>query len=187
LKHIPNIISLLRMLLVVPIGWLILKESWGLAFILIFIAGFSDALDGYLARVYHWQSELGSILDPVADKLLLVVLFITLTLKGLIPEWLTILVVFRDLIILIGALCYQWLTKALKIKPLLSSKINTALQIIFILMLMAHIVITPLPESILHITQFLVALTTLYSGIAYVVGWTHYYKEYLSSTKEEQE
>ncbi|HIP94029.1 MAG TPA: CDP-alcohol phosphatidyltransferase family protein, partial [Leucothrix sp.] len=92
MHHIPNIISVLRILLVLPIASLLLDEAWMSAFILIFIAGISDAFDGFLARAFHWQSKLGSMLDPIADKLLLVVIFVTLAYRDIIPNWLAIIV-----------------------------------------------------------------------------------------------
>lgn len=179
MHHIPNIISILRVILVLPIALLLYKEAWGVAFVLIFIAGLSDALDGFLARTFSWQSQLGSILDPLADKLLLVVIFVSLAYKDIIPIWIMILVVARDFIILMGAISYQWLTKELKITPLFSSKVNTALQIIFILVIMYHLAISSLPETLILALQIAVALTTSISGILYVVYWSRYYAKYL--------
>ena len=180
MHHIPNIISVLRILLVLPIANLLLSEAWMPAFVLIFIAGVSDALDGFLARAFHWQSRLGSMLDPIADKLLLVVIFITLTYHDIIPNWLTVLVISRDVIILLGAISYQWITGNLKISPLMSSKINTALQIVFVLGLMYHLAISPLPEIILSFLEISVVATTIISGVNYIVSWTGYYATYLA-------
>jgi len=163
---------------VLPIAHLLLNGAWKAALVLIFIAGISDAFDGFLARTFHWQSKLGSILDPLADKLLLVVLFVTLAYRDIISEWLAFLVIARDVIILFGAIAYQRLTRDLKIAPLLSSKINTALQIVFVLGLMYHLAISPLPPNLLLVMQVLVVMTTLYSGIAYVVCWLGYYKKF---------
>ena len=159
---------------------MLLNQSWDIAFVLIFIAGISDAFDGFLARTFNWQSKLGSILDPIADKLLLVVIFITLAYQNIIPNWLAILVISRDIIILLGAISYQWLTGNLKITPLMSSKINTALQIVFVLGLMYHLAISPLPEIIMSILKISVVVTTIISGINYIVSWTGYYASYLA-------
>lgn len=178
MHHIPNIISLLRILLVLPIAYFLLAEDWTLALILIFIAGISDALDGFVARTFHWQSELGSILDPIADKILLVIIFVTLAYRGAIPSWLAFLIVFRDIVILAGAVSYQWLTQDLKIAPLLSSKINTALQIVFALALMYHLAISTLPQALIYLLQIAVVITTLYSGVKYIICWMAYYKKY---------
>ena len=90
--------------MVLPIAMLLNQEEWAAAFTLIFIAGVSDGIDGYLARTYQWQSRLGSILDPLADKLLIVIIFIIMAHKGIIPSWLTTLVIARDVVILSGAI-----------------------------------------------------------------------------------
>jgi len=152
------------------------------AFVLIFIAGLSDALDGYLARAFSWQSNLGSFLDPIADKLLLIVFFVLLSHKNIIPIWLTGLVVGRDIIIVVGASFYQWKTRALKMSPLISSKINTAMQVIFVLFMLIHLAVLPLPNYIIQGLVLMVALTTLVSGALYVINWTHYYNNHLSQS-----
>ena len=102
MHHIPNIISVLRIFLVLPIAIQLYNEAWMSAFILFFIAGISDGIDGFLARAFNWKSKLGAMLDPIADKLLLTVIFITLAYKGVIPVWLAALVVVRDIVIIIG-------------------------------------------------------------------------------------
>ncbi len=178
MHHIPNIISIFRIILVLPIAYLLLNEAWVQALALIFIAGISDALDGFLARTFHWQSELGSILDPIADKLLLVIIFVTLAYRDVIPNWLAFIVIARDVVILGGAISYQWLTQDLKIEPLLSSKINTALQIIFVLALMYHLAISPIPQTLMLLLQTLVVIMVMYSGFKYVICWTSYYKKF---------
>lgn len=179
LHYLPNIISIIRAILVLPIALLLLEESWVNAAILIFIAGISDGIDGYLARKFHWQSELGAILDPLADKLLIVIIFIVLAYRGIIPVWLTGLVVGRDLIILTGAMLYRWLTQNLEIKPLFISKVNTALQILFVLLLLYHLTIQALPLVVLHMSEWLVAAAAIVSGISYVIYWTGYYKKHI--------
>ncbi len=155
------------------------KESWSMAFVLIFIAGVSDGVDGYLARAYRWQSRLGTILDPLADKLLIVIIFIIMGYKGIIPQWLVILVIARDFIILAGAISYQWLTKNLEVSPLFSSKINTAFQIVFVMGLMLHLTVFPLASYILTTAQFAVAIIAVVSGVSYVKCWSGYYMNYL--------
>ncbi len=187
MHHIPNIISVLRLILVLPIAFQLQNEAWLSAFILIFIAGISDALDGFLARAFNWQSQLGSILDPLADKLLLIVIFVSLAYKGIIPNWLAVLVVTRDFVILFGAIIYQWLTRELKITPLFSSKVNTAFQIIFVLALMYHLAISSLSNSLLYVLQIGVATTTLFSGFSYVICWARYTMTYLQKNGTEME
>lgn len=183
MHQIPNIISIIRAILVLPIGFYLIQESWSTAFLLIFIAGISDGIDGYLARTFHWQSHLGSILDPLADKLLIVIIFIIMAHKGILPHWLSTIIIMRDVIILLGAVTYQWLTNDLKVEPLLSSKINTALQILFVLGLMYHLAITPFPSIIIDYAQLTIASTAIISGGLYVICWINYYNE-LSINRE---
>ena len=144
------------------------------AFILFFIAGVSDGIDGFLARAFNWKSKLGAMLDPIADKLLLTVIFITLAFKGVIPVWLAVLVVLRDIIIIIGAITYHWLTRELTMSPLFSSKINTALQISYVLVLIYHLAIAPVSEKLIYALQVGVAITILISGILYVIVWSRH-------------
>ena len=183
LHHLPNIISIFRAILVLPIAFLLLESSWGRASILILVAGVSDGIDGYLARRFQWQSQLGAILDPLADKLLIVIIFIIMAYMGIIPIWLAGLVLGRDLIILSGALAYRWLTKDIDISPLFISKVNTALQIIFVLALLYHLSIASLPVTLLKAGEYVVATVVIASGVSYVICWTGYYKKYLKLQK----
>ncbi len=186
MHQIPNIISILRAILVLPIGILLYKEIWTTAFALIFIAGISDGIDGYLARKYQWQSRLGSILDPLADKLLIVIIFIIFAHKGIIPNWLTSLIIVRDIIILSGAVSYQWLTRDLVVSPLLSSKINTALQIVFVLGLMLHLTFMPLPEIVLSYAQLTIAAIAIISGYHYISCWSKYTINFSNKREQKQ-
>ena len=154
-----------------------------MAFILMFVAGVSDGLDGFLARAFKWQSKLGSFLDPLADKLLLGVIFIFLAYKEIIPGWLVVLVITRDIVIMMGAGFYQWVTHDLKMSPLFSSKVNTALQIIFVLAIMYHLAFTALPETLILVLQIAVAFTTLLSGILYVKCWVQYTKRHFAENE----
>jgi len=181
LHHLPNIISIFRAILVLPIALLLLDASWAKAAILILIAGISDAIDGYLARRFNWQSQLGAILDPLADKLLIMIIFIIMAYKGIIPLWLSGLVVGRDLIILTGAMAYRWLTKDIDIKPLFISKLNTALQILFVLLLLYHLAIAALPAVVMNAGEYLIAAVVIVSGISYVICWTGYYNKHLKN------
>lgn len=178
MHHLPNIISAFRILLVLPIAFYLQHEAWMVALVLIFIAGLSDALDGFLARKFHWQSRLGSFLDPVADKLLLIVIFVSMAIKELIPIWLAVMVVARDAIIVAGASYYQWKTRSLEMSPLISSKINTAMQVVFVLGLLFHLVVAPLPDLVMLSLKVAVALTTVISGVLYVLCWSRFCKSH---------
>lgn len=138
LRYIPNLICVARILLVAPIIWSLLEGRFDLALLLIFIAGVSDAVDGYLARRFDWRTRLGGLLDPAADKLLMLSLFLTLSWLGLVPIWFTAIVIGRDVIIVAGIVTYQALVEPVHGNPTLASKLNTLLQIVFALLVIAH-------------------------------------------------
>jgi len=139
--------------------------------LLFIIAGFSDAVDGFLAKYFGWTSQLGGILDPLADKLLLVGIILTLGWRGDLPAWLVFLVILRDVVIVIGAVSYHYLVERFKATPLLISKINTLTQLTLVLAVIFAKGVMPLPAGLLTLLMYLTALTTLLSGIAYVWEW----------------
>ncbi len=120
-----------------PVVWLLWHGDFVTTLWLFFIAGFSDGLDGFLARRFGWRSRLGGILDPLADKFLMVSTFITLTLIGLLPLWLAALVVGRDLVIVTGGVIYNWLFGAVQPQPTDISKLNTILQLVLVLVVVS--------------------------------------------------
>ena len=129
--NIPNLITLGRILLVPVVVWAIASGTMWIAFVLFVAAGVSDAVDGFLAKRFNMTTELGAYLDPLADKALIVSIYLTLGINGDIPRWLVILVVSRDIMI-VGAFMLSWLIgNPLKVKPLLVSKLNTVAQILF--------------------------------------------------------
>jgi cardiolipin synthase len=138
LKYIPNLICIARILLVAPIVWSLLEDDYGLALFLVLTAGLSDALDGYLARRFDWRTRLGGLLDPAADKLLMLSLFVTLSWLGWVPTWFTAIVIGRDVIIVAGIVAYQALVEPVRGNPTPASKLNTVLQIVFALLVIAH-------------------------------------------------
>lgn len=170
-RDIPNLISWFRIVLVGPVIWALLQFDFQLALILFAVAGISDGLDGFLAKHYQWQSRLGSILDPIADKLLLVASFATLSYLGLLPWWLFVLVIGRDLLIVIGALAYHHAFGEFELKPLWSSKINTLLQILLVLLVMVQAQWFPELEQIKTIGIWLVVASVVNSGSEYVLVW----------------
>ena len=133
LRQLPNIISSIRILLVVPIALALAHHQLVTTLWLFGVAAASDAVDGFLAKRFGWQTELGGILDPLADKLMLVTVFVVLTLLGSVPVWLTTAVIARDCIIVIGAVSYRMLLGPVMAQPSLVSKLNTFCQIIFLL------------------------------------------------------
>lgn len=177
-RHIPNIISICRILLVAPILLSITQHRFGWALGLFIVAGLSDALDGFLAKFFGWQSRLGSFLDPVADKLLLVSSYVVLSLLGLLPVWLAILVVARDLIIFGGAVAYYFLSHPYEGQPLLISKLNTLFQLLLVFAVLVEQTWTHGSFGLIPGLIGIVTLTTLSSGGLYVYIWgTNYLRE----------
>jgi cardiolipin synthase (CMP-forming) len=168
---LPNLITLARLLAVPLTVWLMVSGRYEPAFWLFVAAGISDALDGFLARRLGARSELGAYFDPLADKCLLVGAYVTLGLQGAIVSWLVILVVFRDLLIIGGALLYQTLTHSLTMQPLLVSKLNTLLQIVLIGVVLAGLGLGFDDRPATEILVYAVAATTLLSGAAYITIW----------------
>ncbi|HEX3574067.1 MAG TPA: CDP-alcohol phosphatidyltransferase family protein [Rhodopila sp.] len=162
-----NIITFLRLCAVPLAFWLVLVHRIGDAFWLFVAAGLSDALDGWLARRYG-SNAVGALMDPVADKALLVTMYITLAAVGVLPAWLAILVVFRDLVIVGGVVVFAVIGHAVKIRPLYISKLNTVLQIVLIgISLLQGGFGLGLPGLAMVLT-WCVVTTTLASGAAYV-------------------
>lgn len=181
LHHIPNIISIFRIFLVIPVILYIWEDSWQIAFLLMLLAGISDGLDGYIARTFHWESELGATLDPIADKILLVCIFIVLGIKGIVPQWLVVLIVSRDAIIVTGLMLYKLVTNELKINTLFISKINTALLIILVLLHMFDLAISSVPPFLFSMMTIMIVVTTVVSGALYVILWSKYFSSHTNN------
>ena len=183
-RYIPNLITGLRFLLTPPVVLLLLIEEYFWALGVFFVAGLSDGVDGYLAKRHGWQTRLGSMLDPLADKTLLLATFITLGWQQLVPPWLVGLVILRDAIIVGWAAAYQALTKRLEMSPNLFSKINTLAQILLALAIM-YAEGSDLQLQILRTTLIaVVALTTLLSGVIYLLEWAKKTREALREDGE---
>lgn len=137
LKHLPNLITIGRIIAIFPLAWLMWHKEYKAALLLAFIAGISDGLDGFLAKKFNWQGWLGGILDPLADKFLMFSCYAVFALQSVIPMWLFVLVVMRDVIIVAGVSYYHFkIGKIEKAAPTWASKINTVLQILLILVLL---------------------------------------------------
>lgn len=170
-RDIPNIITALRFLLVPPVIILLLQERFTAALIVFGVAGLSDGLDGFLARRFDWRSRLGGIMDPLADKLLVVSSFVTLGWLGLIPAWLVLLVILRDLVIIAGATFYHMRIEQFDAEPSVASKLNTAAQILLVLAVLYSSGIQALPVMLMDVLLYGVLVTTLWSGFDYVWTW----------------
>jgi cardiolipin synthase len=171
-RHLPNIICLLRIALVWPVAAALADHEYLVALALFMVAGLSDGVDGYLAKRFNWTSELGKFLDPLADKLLLVTVFVESAWLGLVPWWLTSAVVARDVLIALGALAYRLLIGPLRGRPTLSSKINTAMQLLFPVVVLANAALNFPPREIRDALAILVFITTVFSGLNYMVEFT---------------
>lgn len=171
-RDIPNLITLLRIVLVVPVVFALLEQAFALALGLFLLAGLSDGVDGFLAKQYHWQSRLGSLLDPLADKLLLVSSTLSLAWLGLLPWWLVAAVLLRDLVIVGGAVWWNFHVSLLEAEPTNISKINTFMQIVLVLAVVVEQVVSLLPEGTLMALTWVTLATTLTSGIDYVWEWS---------------
>ena len=169
--NIPNLISLVRLLCVPLTVWLITNSEVLAAFWVFVFASISDALDGFIAKRFDLETELGAYLDPIADKALLVSVFITLGQAGYLYSWLVLLVVFRDGLILVGAFLYHFIHQNLKIEPLLISKINTVAQFILVILVLGLHGYSLANNVIIEVMVYVVAITTLMSGAVYVGVW----------------
>lgn len=168
LSHLPNLITILRLVLLVPFLFYILQEKYSTAFIYFFLAGFSDALDGFLARYFKWTSKFGALLDPLADKALMLTSFSALAWLGHIPIWLFCLVVARDLIIMGGVGMVLLICGSIEYKPTFISKVNTVLQIFFVLTMLFGLAIVPVPHWLIPTIMWPMVMTTIGSVMIYV-------------------
>ncbi|MCX5837026.1 MAG: CDP-diacylglycerol--glycerol-3-phosphate 3-phosphatidyltransferase [Deltaproteobacteria bacterium] len=168
--NIPNLITLLRIILVPVIVILLIQGSFFKALILFIVAGLSDALDGFLARVLKQQTVLGAYLDPIADKALLASSFVTLSVLHIIPSWLSVIVISRDFIILLGISVLSILSITVEIRPTFVSKVTTGLQLITVLLALS---VRCLPfgfnEIWLLALYWITAFFTILSGLNYML------------------
>jgi cardiolipin synthase (CMP-forming) len=168
---IPNIITLGRILLVPIVVWAIASAQMEIAFAAFVIAGVSDAVDGFLAKRFNMASELGAMLDPLADKALLVSIYMALGIWGAVPRWIVILVVSRDIMI-VSAVIVSWLfDKPIPMKPLMVSKINTAAQVALAALVLASLAFNFQPGPYDVILMGLVTVFSLASVSLYLVEW----------------
>lgn len=168
-RHIPNIISAIRILLVAPLAVALAHHQLVTTIVLFGVAALSDAADGFLAKRYGWQSDLGAVLDPAADKLLMVTVFITLAYMKLVPLWLMATAVARDVIIVLGALVYRYWFGPLNVRPSIVSKFNTLCQAAFILAVVGREEFSIPPPWGVMVLGALVFVTVVVSGIDYVL------------------
>ena len=176
MSYIPNVITLIRIFLVLPIAWLLWENRHLAAFYLTIVAGVSDALDGFLARRFKWTSKFGATMDPLADKFLVAAVFVVFTLQGHIPIWVAVIVLGRDAVILAGAGAYRLFFEPIEFAPTFISKANTAMQIVMLLMLILGLCgfgqISTLAMQLVDPWCFyLLAVLGVVSGADYVRLW----------------
>ena len=172
LRWLPNAITLARIVLIVPVLGLIHGGEYAWALLLFAIAGFSDGLDGFLAVRFGWQPRLGALLVPIADKLLVAGMFVTLTLTGDLPVWLTAMVVARDVVILGGATAYHYLIQPVEGEPTQISKLNTTLQLLLLLSVLCKAAFAWPPEVTVTVLGAATMVTVVISGADYVLRWS---------------
>jgi cardiolipin synthase len=171
LRWLPNAICVLRMLLAAPVAVALVRGEYLLTVVLFAIAALSDGLDGWLAKTFGWTSRLGKILDPIADKLLLVTVFVALVWVGRVPLWLGAAVVVRDLVIVGGAIAYHWLIGWIEGHPTHVSKLNTVVQILFVLAVIASAAWPAVPAWMVTAAGAACFVTTVVSGLDYVLTY----------------
>jgi cardiolipin synthase len=171
---IPNLITLGRILLVPIVVWAITLGEMRIAFALFLAAGISDAVDGFLAKRFHMKSELGAYLDPLADKALIVSIYVSLGIVGMLPIFLVILVVSRDIMI-VSAFLLAWLVgRPMPVRPLLVSKANTVAQILLAVLILAEHAFGLDLGLVSRLTMAAVALLTLLSIAFYLREWVRH-------------
>ena len=170
-NSLPNAITVGRLLAVPLMVWLIVTGRMTAAFWLFVAAGISDGVDGFIAKRFKAESRLGSYLDPIADKVMLVCIYITLGVEGALASWLVILVVFRDALIVCGALLSQLMEHPLRVRPLYISKINTVAQIVLAAVVLAGIASAFPGVPVIGALEIAVGTTTALSGAVYLVQW----------------
>lgn len=171
MRHIPNMISGLRIVLVGPVVWALLTHRFELAIWLFLVAGISDGVDGFLAKRFGWTSRVGGILDALADKFLLVSTFLALWWLGVFPGWLVLLVLGRDILIVGGGVAYNSRVEKVDPEPSLVSKLNTFLQIVLVALGVVDVGIMTVPSWLLKALIGAVVVTVFFSGAGYVREW----------------
>jgi cardiolipin synthase len=169
--NLPNLITIGRILMVPVVVWAIASNEMKAAFVLFLLAGVSDAVDGFLAKRFHMKSELGAYLDPLADKVLIVSIYVALGITESIPRWIVILVVSRDILIVGGIMVASLLGKPMRVRPVLVSKLNTVAQIVYACLVLAALAFGFTAQTGERVLMVAVAVLTLASIGFYMREW----------------
>ncbi len=175
-NQLPNVITSLRLLLLVPLAFYLTVQDYRLSLLIFFVAGVSDALDGFLAKRYNWVSRFGSILDPIADKALLVLTMALLTVNQKISLILFVLVALRDIYIVLGAYIFYKKIGPFNMQPSLISKLNTFVQILLVVAILVSLGYRALPELAIQVFTYSVYFTVIASAIHYTLVWGRKFK-----------
>jgi cardiolipin synthase len=176
--NLPNSLTLARIVLVPLVVWLIISHEMLAAFLIFLLAGISDAADGFIAKRYGWHTELGAYLDPIADKALLVSIYVTLGFAGHLPAWLVIAVVSRDILI-VGAVVLAWmLSRPMALHPILISKVNTFSQIVLAGLVLAELGLGLGLEELVVVCVWITGALTILSASVYFLAWLRHMASY---------
>jgi cardiolipin synthase (CMP-forming) len=171
-SQLPNAITVSRMVMALPLLWLLANSQYRPALVVALVAGATDVVDGFLAKRYGWQSVLGGILDPIADKLLLSVCFLGLWSSEQLPTWLVATILLRDLVVAIGAFAFWRVTGALRPAPTGISKAATLSQLILVALVLAHLSGVDVLQRWVAPLMLATAAATVFSGVDYVVSYS---------------
>jgi len=171
LLNIPNMLTLARIIMTPVIVYMVLSGQAWFALALMVVAGITDMLDGAIARYFNMRTTVGAYLDPLADKIMLISLFVTLFIVEQVPLFVFLAIIFRDLIIVLGAVTYEIVTRRLTMQPSFVSKATTFMQIVYVALLLLNMAII-IPVILLQIAMWLTFSLTCVSGLHYLISWT---------------
>ncbi|MDQ6956042.1 MAG: CDP-alcohol phosphatidyltransferase family protein [Mariprofundaceae bacterium] len=171
LLNVPNVLTLARIIMTPVIVYMVLSEQAWFALALMVVAGVTDMLDGAIARYFNLRTTVGAYLDPMADKIMLISLFVTLFIVGQVPLFVFLAIIFRDLIIVLGAITYEIVTHRLTMQPSFISKVTTFMQIVYVVLLLLNMAMV-IPDMLLQISMWITFVLTCASGLHYLVSWT---------------
>ena len=174
LRYLPNALTTARLFMALPIALLILRNDYAWALGLGLVAGVTDALDGFFARLLDARSKLGAGLDATADKLLMLCVFLAMASTGLLPWWLAAIVIGRDLVIVLGAVAYRVLIGPFDFAPTGLSKVNMAVQVVFLVVILSNALAPFIAQTVITMLTLLVALIAIISGVDYVLSWSRH-------------
>lgn len=170
-RWIPNALTFLRIVLIIPFAGALLDGEYRFALVIFVVAALTDAIDGFLARSFGWKSRLGAIADPLADKALLITTYLMLTITGVLPVWLFVLVLGRDLIIVCGGLAFHYGVGRFEMEPSIPGKMNTFIQILAALAIIILMAGLSMESWILTASIWIVAVSAVFSGCHYILVW----------------